>query len=80
MKAEARVRVEFPSVRAAQAAERALKGEEAHERRFSSSVSRSGKTVVAEVNGADVVAVRAAANAFLRYLQTFEGMEGENNG
>ena len=80
MRAEARISAEFPSVRAAQSAEKALKGEEAREKRFSSSVSRTGKTVKVEVKGTDVVAVRAAANAFLRYLQTFEGIEGENNG
>ena len=74
MRASGRIKASFPDERSAEGALRALKGEEEISKRVGSRVFRDGKTVVVEVEAADIVALRATLNAYLRYLQTIEGI------
>lgn len=67
----------FPDRKSAKSAFLALKGEEEKKKRFSSRVSLDRNELAVEVRGADVVALRATLNAYLRYLQA---IEGENDG
>lgn len=79
MKGKAVVRVSFPEGKAAEDAVRALKGEEESKGRMSSRVSLEGNELVVEAEGADMVALRATLNAYLRYLQEMENIEGGKN-
>ncbi|MDD2655293.1 MAG: KEOPS complex subunit Pcc1 [Candidatus ainarchaeum sp.] len=65
----------FPDQKSAEDALRALKGEGEKGGRFSSRASRAGREVVVEAECADVVALRATLNAYLRYLQVIEGVK-----
>lgn len=77
MRGSCRLRVLFPDEGSAENALRSLKGEEEFRRRVESRVSRDGKELVVDADGADIVALRATLNAYLRYLQAIEGIEGE---
>lgn len=80
MRCSGTVRVSFSDDKRAEDALRALKGEEEKEGRYSSHATRVGKEVLVEAECADVVALRATLNAYLRYLQAIEGIEGGKNG
>lgn len=80
MRCSGTVRVSFSDEKSAEDALRAVKGEEEKEGRFSSRAYRAGKEVLVEAECADVVALRATLNAYLRYLQAIEGIEGGKNG
>ena len=80
MKGKAVIRVAFPGGKGAEDALKALKGEEESKGRMISRVSLEGNELVVEAEGADIVALRAAVNAYLRYLQEIEGIEGGKNG
>jgi tRNA threonylcarbamoyladenosine modification (KEOPS) complex Pcc1 subunit len=77
MRASGRINASFPDERSAEGALRALKGEAEASRRVNSRVFREGKELVVEAEGTDIVALRATLNAYLRYLQTMEGINGE---
>jgi len=64
----------FPDAAAAKAAEKALAHEGAGGR-SSAKLETDGKTLVISIEAQDVVALRAAANAYLRALAVFEGAE-----
>lgn len=53
----------------------ALEKEGASDRRFSSRISIRDKKLVIKIEAEDIVALRAAVNSYLRYLQTMESME-----
>lgn len=74
------MRVSFPDVKSAEDALRALKGEEEKGGRFSSRAYRAGKEVLVEAECADIVALRATLNAYLRYLQVIEDIKGGKDG
>lgn len=74
MRASGGIRALFPDGKAAEDALRALRGEQESSGRVSSRVFRDGKTVVVEAEASDIVALRSALNAYLRYLQTIEGI------
>lgn len=74
MRASGRISASFPDEKGAEKALRALKGEQESSKRVGSRVFRDGKTVVVEAEASDIVALRAALNAYLRYLQTIEGI------
>ncbi len=80
MEARAVLKVSFPGRKAAEDALRALRGEEESKGRMASRVSLEGKELVVEAEGSDIVALRAALNAYLRYLQEIENIEGGKNG
>ena len=75
MRASGRIKASFPDERSAEGALRALKGEEEISKRVGSRVFRERNELVVEVEGADMVALRATLNAYLRYLQTIEGID-----
>ncbi|NYZ61074.1 hypothetical protein H0O01_05255 [Candidatus Micrarchaeota archaeon] len=77
MRASGRIKAAFPDERSAEGALRALKGEAEASRRINSRVFRERNEVVVEAEGTDIVALRATLNAYLRYLQTIEGIDGE---
>ncbi len=77
MRASCRLRVLFPDEGSAENALRSLKGEEEFRKRVDSRVSRERNELVVDADGADIVALRATLNAYLRYLQTIEGIDGE---
>ncbi len=53
----------------------ALEKEGTQNRRFSSRISIREKKLVIKIEAEDIVALRAAVNSYLRYLQTMESME-----
>lgn len=53
----------------------ALEKESASDRRFSSRIFIKDKKLVIKIEAEDIVALRAAVNSYLRYLQTMESME-----
>jgi len=77
MRASGRIKALFPDEKGAEGALRSLKGEQEASRRVGSRVFREGKEVVVEADASDIVALRATLNAYLRYLQTIEGIDGE---
>lgn len=77
MKCSGRLKALFRDGKAAEDALRALKAEEESSKRVCSRAFREGRELVVEAEAADIVALRAALNAFLRYLQTMEGIDGE---
>ena len=79
MQASGRIRVAFPDSRSAGDALRALEGEQEKGRRFESRVFLEKNELVVEAEG-DLVALRAALNAYFRYLQAIEGIEGVEHG
>jgi tRNA threonylcarbamoyladenosine modification (KEOPS) complex Pcc1 subunit len=80
MRCSGTVRVGFSDEKRAEDALRALKGEGEKEGRFSSRATRVGKEVLVEAECADIVALRATLNAYLRYLQVIEGIKGGKDG
>ncbi len=80
MRCSGTLKVVFPDGKSAKDAFLALKGEAEKGGRFSSRVSLDGNELAVEAGGADVVALRATLNAYLRYLQAIEGIEGGNDG
>lgn len=71
------MRALFKDERGAEGALRSLKGEQEASKRVGSRVFRDGKALVVEADASDIVALRATLNAYLRYLQTIEGIDGE---
>lgn len=75
MRAKCLIEVVFPDSGSAAAAVKAL----AHERdvgnRSETRMTARGNTLELAIDAADVVAMRAAANALMRGLQAFEGVE-----
>ena len=75
MKSRCVIRVEFPDEESLGAAYEALSHEGSVGSRSSARVSKEGKSLAVEIEASDVVAMRAAANACMRALQAFEGIE-----
>ncbi len=67
--------VEFPDHAAAEAACKAVSHEGDVGNRSSAKISAKGSRLELEIEAADVVALRATANACLRALQVFEDIE-----
>ena len=65
----------FPDAAAARAAMAALAHEGAAGGRSSATLDANGKTLAISIEARDVVALRAAANAYLRALAVFEGVD-----
>lgn len=66
------IKVSFPTKKAAEDAKKALKKEINRNKRFSSKITLKNKLLIITVEGEDMVALRATANSFLRYLQVIE--------
>jgi len=77
MKSRAIIRVEFPDEPSLEAAAEALSHEGKVGKRASARVSRSKGILEVEIEARDVVAMRAAANTYMRALSAFEGIENE---
>lgn len=73
MKAKCSMEFHFPDSRKARAAAEAVSHEGDVGKRSRARVSHEGATLRLEIEAGDSVALRAAANAFLRALQVFEG-------
>ncbi|MFA6531224.1 MAG: KEOPS complex subunit Pcc1 [Candidatus Micrarchaeia archaeon] len=74
IKGKCRIELKFDSEADANAAHAALKQEEEFKKRSDSRVSVSGKSLSVDIDGEDVVALRATANSYLRALQAIESV------
>lgn len=74
MKTSCLMKVEFPDAEALDAAVKALSHEGKVGKRSSSRMTKKKKLLAIEIEAGDVVALRATANAYLRALQVFEGI------
>lgn len=77
MRATCRIEASFPDEKSRKAAAIALSHEGKAGTRSKSKLIGKGKNLAIEIDAGDVVALRAAANAYLRALQLFEGVEKE---
>ncbi len=77
MKARCGIEVAFPDSAAAKAALAALSHEADVGGRSATRMGRNDCTLTLDIKAGDIVALRAAANACLRALQAFEGIEEE---
>ena len=75
MKAACRFVIEFPDDRSLEAARIAISHEGGLSGRAKTSVEGKGRRLEIVIEAADVVALRASANAFLRAIQVIEGIE-----
>jgi|WetSurMetagenome_2_1015567.scaffolds.fasta_scaffold731523_2 tRNA threonylcarbamoyladenosine modification (KEOPS) complex Pcc1 subunit len=75
MRATCAIDVGFPDAMAAEAALRAISHEGDIGNRSVLKLSRKADTLTLEIEADDIVALRATANACLRALQVFEGVE-----
>ena len=75
MRAKCLIEVAFPDAKAASAAMKALSHEKDVGDRSLTKMERRGNTLELAIEADDVVAMRAAANACMRGLQAFEGIE-----
>lgn len=75
MKTKCFIEVGFPDKDAAKAALKAVSHEGSVGNRSGAKVSVAGQSLKIEISAEDVVALRAASNAFLRALQAFEDIE-----
>lgn len=76
MKGSIKLEIEFPTKKSAEDAKTALERETNTNKRFSSKIKIQNKQLLITVEGEDMVALRATANSFLRYLQVIEKLEG----
>lgn len=77
MKARCAIEVAFPDRSAAEAALGALSHEGDIGSRSATKMARKENTLTLDIEADDIVALRATANACLRALQVFEGVEKE---
>ncbi|MCI0503759.1 hypothetical protein L0Y65_03545 [Candidatus Micrarchaeota archaeon] len=75
MKARCAIEVGFPDAKAADAALRAVSHEGDIGNRSVLKLTRKADTLMLGIEADDIVALRATANACLRALQVFEGVE-----
>lgn len=75
MRARCAIEVGFPDAKAADAALKAVSHEGSVGNRSAIKFRREAETLTLEIEAGDIVALRAAANACLRALQVFEGVE-----
>lgn len=69
------LKTKFSSKEAAENAKKSLERETNTNKRFSSKIYIENTTLVVEIEGEDMVALRATTNSFLRYLQVIEQLE-----
>lgn len=72
---ECTIKADFPDAEAAGAAAKAVSHERNVEGRSTAKVGSSGRTLTITIRAEDAVALRAAANAYLRALAVFEGID-----
>lgn len=75
MKTSATLQFIFENVKKAEAALIALSHEEDFKKRSISKVIRKDSMLLLNIESDDVIALRAALNAYLRDIQVFEGVE-----
>lgn len=75
MKTKCVIELRFPDGDAAKAAKEAVSHEGSVGNRSGAKLSVEGDSLKVEISAEDVVALRAASNAFLRALQAFEDIE-----
>ncbi len=75
MRAKCLIEVVFPNSGSVEAAMKALAHEKDVGNRSETRITARGNTLELAIDAGDVVAMRAAANAFMRGLQAFEGIE-----
>ncbi len=81
MRMKCLIEASFPDGEAAQAAMAAVSHERNAEGRSAAKVGCRGKTLAISIEAEDAVALRAAANAYMRALAVFgeiEGKEGQD--
>ncbi len=69
------LKAKFSSKEAAENAKIALNKETNTNKRFSSKIYIENNVLVVEIEGEDMVALRATTNSFLRYLQVIEQLD-----
>ncbi len=74
MRNRVQIEVEIPSSEARNIIS-ALEKENASGKRFASRISADGGKLSITVEAGDMVALRAAVNSYLRYLQAIEGVQ-----
>jgi tRNA threonylcarbamoyladenosine modification (KEOPS) complex Pcc1 subunit len=79
LRSKCRIETVFPDAAAAKAAAKALAHEGAGGR-SAATLETSGKALSIIIEADDVVALRAAANAYLRALAIFESIRGADDG
>jgi tRNA threonylcarbamoyladenosine modification (KEOPS) complex Pcc1 subunit len=79
MKAKCLIEAEFPDTESREAALAAISHEGDVGNRSVTRISGSGSSLRLEIEAEDVVALRATANACLRALQVFEGLENDES-
>ena len=75
MKARCSIEVRFPDGKKAGAAMEAVSHERGVGSRSEAKMSVKDGTLMIDISAADVVALRASANAYLRALQAIEGID-----
>ena len=75
MKGTSILKTKFSSKEAAENAKIALNKEINTNKRFSSKIYIENNVLVVEIEGKDMVALRASTNSFLRYLQVIEQLD-----
>ena len=75
MRAKCLIEIVFPDGRSAEAAVKALVHEKDIGNRSTSRMQAKGNVLEISIEADDVVAMRATANACMRGLQAFEGIE-----
>ena len=75
MKARCFMQVEFPDMKTADAAVKALSHEGKAGKRSKAKITKKKKLLAIDIEAMDVVALRATANAYMRALQVFRGIE-----
>ena len=75
MKTRCLMKVEFPDAKMVDAAAKALSHEGKVGSRSTTKITKKKKLLAIDIEAGDVIALRAAANAYLRALQVFEGIE-----
>lgn len=75
MKGTSILKSKFSSKEAAENAKKSLEKETNTNKRFSSKIYIENNVLVVEIEGEDMVALRATTNSFLRYLQVIEQLD-----
>ncbi len=78
METNCTIEVVFPDAKSLNAAHVALSHEKDVSNRSKVTFIKKAKTIEIKISAKDIVALRASANACLRALQVFEGIENES--
>ena len=79
MKTKSEIIIKFDNAEAAEAALLAMKHEQDFKKRSVSTIIRKNNELIVMVESNDIVSLRASLNAYLRDLQVFEGVNGNDS-